>query len=824
MSATIESSGAVSAAPPPRALARAEGLQLLGEVSGSGHKAGAALVRRADGQMVQLGPLLYGLLEELDGERDETALAAAMSARLGRRLDPEQVAPIAERLAQQGLLAGSESDAPPRVNPLLALRFKILVTDPKVTRRITRPFEVLFRPWLLLPMLAGFAAVCWFVLIHHGVAAATAEAFGKPELLLLVLGLTIGSAALHEIGHAAACRFGGGEPGGMGAGIYVVWPAFYTDVTDAYRLPRRARLRTDCGGIYLNAVIAVATLGAWLLTNVDALLLLIAVQMLEIVKNLSPVFRSDGYHILADATGVPDLYAHMGPTLRRLLPWRRTEPSALTRGARVLVTAWVLIVVPVLLSMTLSAILLFPRLAATAWASGSDLLTDIGDQAGRGDVLAVAASVLRLVALALPVAGVTLLVVRLVRSVSTKAWGWSAGRAPRRALVLAGAAGVIALLAWAWWPSGQFRPVRATDDGTLAGAFRTVSSPTTAARPAPVAGAPRLAPGRHTAVALIPRGGPTKAHPALFVVNGGDEDDEPTIIASTKAPDASRAPTMDQPASASAAATPTATATATPAAKSGASPAPTTAATQLPFTLPDKPGPGDSQALAVNTKDGGIVYDVAYSLVTVADGEPVANENSAYALASCKACTTLAVSLQLVLVVGQTDRITPINIAEALNLKCPECITTAIAKQIVVSVTAKPSDELLRRLEEELRKLDAIDESDSPEDVLNQVNAVSDSIQKALDDSGITYPKDESPAPKADGTPARPTATPAPGASATPAPSATASPAPTATATATATTTASPSPTPTATASPAPTATASPTPAATTSATPAPTP
>ena len=49
--------------------------------------------------------------------------------------------------------------------------------------------------------------------------------------------------------------------------------------------------------------------------------------MLEIVKNLSPVIRADGYHILSDATGVPDLYAHMGPTLKRLLPWKRREPS-----------------------------------------------------------------------------------------------------------------------------------------------------------------------------------------------------------------------------------------------------------------------------------------------------------------------------------------------------------------------------------------------------------------------------------------------------------------------------------------------------------------
>ena len=34
----------------------------------------------------------------------------------------------------------------------------------------------------------------------------------------------------------------------MGAGLYLVWPAFYTDVTDSYRLGRAGRLRTDLGG------------------------------------------------------------------------------------------------------------------------------------------------------------------------------------------------------------------------------------------------------------------------------------------------------------------------------------------------------------------------------------------------------------------------------------------------------------------------------------------------------------------------------------------------------------------------------------------------
>src|SRR6478609_1699386 len=105
------------------ALARAAGVELLGPVHGSGYRDGAALVRRGDGQMVHLGPLMYGLLECVDGRRDLAALSAAMTDRLGRRLDAEQVARLADKLASQGLLAGTEQAAPPRSNPLLALRW-----------------------------------------------------------------------------------------------------------------------------------------------------------------------------------------------------------------------------------------------------------------------------------------------------------------------------------------------------------------------------------------------------------------------------------------------------------------------------------------------------------------------------------------------------------------------------------------------------------------------------------------------------------------------------------------------------------------------------
>ena len=125
--------------------------------------------------------------------------------------------------------------------------------------------------------------------------------------------MTVFSAGFHEFGHAAAARKGGAVPGVMGAGIYLVWPAFYTDVTDSYRLGRVGRIRTDLGGLYFNAVVAVAIAGIWWGTGWDALLLVIATQILQMIRQLTPLVRFDGYHVLADLTGVPDLFPRIGP-------------------------------------------------------------------------------------------------------------------------------------------------------------------------------------------------------------------------------------------------------------------------------------------------------------------------------------------------------------------------------------------------------------------------------------------------------------------------------------------------------------------------------
>ena len=90
-----------------------------------------------------------------------------------------------------------------------------------------------------------------------------AAALSTPVILLGLLGTLLVSTLIHEFGHAAACHRGGAEPGSIGMGLYVIYPAFFTDVTSSYRLDRAGRLRTDLGGVYFNAITSSASLGAY---------------------------------------------------------------------------------------------------------------------------------------------------------------------------------------------------------------------------------------------------------------------------------------------------------------------------------------------------------------------------------------------------------------------------------------------------------------------------------------------------------------------------------------------------------------------------------
>lgn len=126
-------------------------------------------------------------------------------------------------------------------------------------------------------------------------------------VMLGVFGLYILSSFFHELGHASACKHFGIDHGGVGFGLYLNLPVFYTDVTQVWRLKRKERMVVNVAGAYFQLILLVPLIILSLTYNWPILRYFILVINLNFLLTLNPFFKFDGYWILSDLLGVPNL-------------------------------------------------------------------------------------------------------------------------------------------------------------------------------------------------------------------------------------------------------------------------------------------------------------------------------------------------------------------------------------------------------------------------------------------------------------------------------------------------------------------------------------
>jgi putative peptide zinc metalloprotease protein len=458
----------------------AEGVELIGKFEDSGFKEPPYIARRSDGQVVQMKPMLFALAEEIDGVRPYDEIAKTFSHRIERGVTGEMVEMlIEEQLRPLGIVApkdGHEQELG-KVDPLLALKFRTKVVPERAVSAVTRVFSPLFHAPVVALVVAAFVALDVWLFGIHGVSQGLRHVIYQPALVLMLLGGVVAATTFHEIGHATACRFGGAKPGVMGVGVYIVWPAFYTDITDAYRLDKKGRLRTDLGGMYFNMIFALAVAGLYAATRFEPLVLLIVLQTFVIFQQSLPLLRLDGYYVISDLTGVPDILLRMRSILLSVLPWRKPDDrvTELKRWVRFVVTGYLLILVPAIGFMFLTMLIHAPRVFGTGWDSFWVQYDRVGPAFDQGHTSAALLAMFQMGVLVLPAAGLVYTATRVVHQAGTAGWSWSAGSAPRRAALAVATAGTIAAIAFLWWPDqGSYKPIQPMERGTLAGAIKAV--------------------------------------------------------------------------------------------------------------------------------------------------------------------------------------------------------------------------------------------------------------------------------------------------------------------------------------------------------------
>jgi putative peptide zinc metalloprotease protein len=134
-----------------------------------------------------------------------------------------------------------------------------------------------------------------------------------PEGMLATAGMMSLSKVVHELGHASASSHFGCRVPAMGMALLLGMPVLWTDVTDAWRLPRRKdRLIIDAAGMIAELTLAVIATLLWTVLPDGSLrtgsyLLASSAWLITLTVNLNPFMRFDGYYLLVDAFDMPNM-------------------------------------------------------------------------------------------------------------------------------------------------------------------------------------------------------------------------------------------------------------------------------------------------------------------------------------------------------------------------------------------------------------------------------------------------------------------------------------------------------------------------------------
>jgi putative peptide zinc metalloprotease protein len=202
----------------------------------------------------------------------------------------------------------------------------------------------LFHPALALAVALGLVWCLWLVFVNRnrvsfdpnhllGVGDG-GSALGGILMLLLILTVV---GAVHEFGHAYACKHFGSPVHRMGFMLMYFGPCFFVDVSHSMLLENRwHRIWVAMGGIYFESFITIAAAVLWAVTPPEIYLndlsyrVMMMGLIMGVIMNLNPLLKFDGYYVLSDLLQISQLREQALPYVRNLLlrPFRRGADAA----------------------------------------------------------------------------------------------------------------------------------------------------------------------------------------------------------------------------------------------------------------------------------------------------------------------------------------------------------------------------------------------------------------------------------------------------------------------------------------------------------------
>lgn len=199
------------------------------------------------------------------------------------------------------------------------LFLKLPIIPPVVVDAVATRLSFMFtRPALAIGVVLFVASHLY---VYAGIIAQqhiSLDQLNAQSILAIMVFSTLGTLC-HEFGHASAAAHFGCRRMTIGWGIYIIYTVLWTNVSEAWRLPRRQRAIVDIGGVYFESLFLLVLLGMYLGTGNVAFLLSFLFVDLSIARTFNPFLRMDGYWLLSDLLGIVNLRQQQQAWYRELI-------------------------------------------------------------------------------------------------------------------------------------------------------------------------------------------------------------------------------------------------------------------------------------------------------------------------------------------------------------------------------------------------------------------------------------------------------------------------------------------------------------------------
>jgi putative peptide zinc metalloprotease protein len=286
----------------------------------------------AGGQYYRLTESAYFFLGLLDGRRTVDEAWNACNTQLGDGAPTQrECIELLSRLQLFGLLLGDlplaadmvlERKAQARSTRLRKrtgrwMFYTIPLWNPEpFLERYRYIFEAVFSRWGALAWLAVVGTALVLVAQNAGRLASPFNDLASldPTDLISIAVLFTFLRILHEMGHATACKAMGGRCTELGIILVAgVLPLPYCDATSSWRMPQVwKRVVVSAAGMIVETFVAAVAAILWATVNnprIEALCFttMVVSGVTTVVFNANPLLRYDGYYILSDLAGAPNL-------------------------------------------------------------------------------------------------------------------------------------------------------------------------------------------------------------------------------------------------------------------------------------------------------------------------------------------------------------------------------------------------------------------------------------------------------------------------------------------------------------------------------------